>query len=334
MTILITGGAGFIGSNFIKIWRHTFKNRKIINLDKLNYASNIKNIPIKIKNYEFIKGNIGNVNLVKNILYKYEPDLIINFAAETHVDKSILNPKIFAQNNIMDFLNFIETCKYYWEKTHKDKKEKFRFIQISTDEIYGSLKQNEKPFTEKSIYKTNNPYSASKASANHIAQSFFQTYGFPIIITISTNNYGPHQHTEKFIPKIIKSALNNNIIPIYGDGQQIRDWLFVKDHCNALIKIIKYGIPGESYNIGANNEITNLELALFLCEILDKLYPRKNYESYKTNIKFTNDRPGHDTRYSIDSTKIQIATQWKPIEKIESGMQKTVNWYLKNMRNI
>ncbi|EPY29715.1 dTDP-glucose 4,6-dehydratase [Angomonas deanei] len=230
----------------------------------------------------------------------------------------------------MDFLNFIETCKYYWANINQDKKEKFKFIQISTDEIYGSLKKNEKPFAENSPYKTNNPYSASKASANHIAQSFFQTYGFPVIITISTNNYGPHQHTEKFIPKIITSALHNTIIPIYGDGQQIRDWLYVTDHCNALIKIIKYGIPGESYNIGANNEINNLELAILLCEILDKTYPKKNYETYKINIKFINDRPGHDTRYSIDSTKIQTIMKWKPIEEITSGLHKTVNWYLKN----
>ncbi|WBF65691.1 MAG: dTDP-glucose 4,6-dehydratase [Candidatus Kinetoplastibacterium crithidii] len=333
MTILITGGSGFIGSNFIKIWINNFKTRKIINLDKLSYASNnIQNLPTK--NYKFIKGNIGNINLVKKILYKYQPDVIINFAAETHVDTSISNPKIFAQNNIMDFLNFIETCKCYWENTNQDKKEKFRFIQISTDEIYGSLKENEKPFTENSRYKTNNPYSASKASANHIAQSFFQTYDFPIIITISTNNYGPYQHTEKFIPKIIKSAIQNTIVPIYGDGQQIRDWLYVKDHCNALIKIIKYGIPGESYNIGANNEITNLELAILLCEILDKIYPNKNCKSYKTNIRFINDRPGHDTRYSLDSTKIQTTMQWKPIEKTESGIYKTVNWYLKKMKHI
>ncbi|AGF46708.1 dTDP-glucose 4,6-dehydratase [Candidatus Kinetoplastibacterium desouzaii TCC079E] len=329
MTILVTGGAGFIGSNFIESW-FSLSTEKVINLDSLNYAANIEKISqfTNKYNYEFIKGDIGNEHLVKNLLKIYKPTTIINFAAETHVDTSIKNPNIFIKNNVVSFFNLINISKEYWNSLNMQCRSSFKFIQISTDEIYGSLKKTDAPFTENSPYKTNNPYSASKASANHIAQAFFTTYGFPTILTICTNNYGPYQFVEKFIPNVINSAINNQYIPIYGNGEQIRDWIYVKDHCNALIELIKYGTPGESYNIGNNNEVTNIKLAIFICDILDELSPKQCGDNYKNQIKFIHDRPGHDVRYSINANKIIKHTKWIPIESLESGMRKTIYWYL------
>lgn len=334
MTILVTGGAGFIGSNFINIWNKS-REELIINLDNLTYSGNINNFYNKPDNekHVFVKGDINDKKLIYNTFRKYNFRAVINFAAETHVDRSIYGPENFIKTNILGTFNLLECLRDIWENIDLTHKKKFRFLHISTDEVYGSLKISEKKFTEQNQYKPNSPYSASKASSDHLVRAYNKTYDFPTLITNCSNNYGPYQFPEKLIPLIIHNALKKKSLPIYGDGKQIRDWLYVEDHCDAICKVLDEGEPGEVYNIGGNNEKTNLEIVNYICELLNKLKPiekNSNIKSYKELISFVKDRPGHDRRYAIDSSKIYKTLKWKPIETFETGILKTIRWYLNN----
>lgn len=327
---IVTGGSGFIGSNFIR-YMIQIGDVRIINLDKLTYAGN----PDSLKdisdhpNYSFIKGDIGDRTLVMSLLKKYNPDGVINFAAESHVDRSIDRPEDFVRTNILGTFELLETVRRYWNEAKTDIKENLRLLQVSTDEVYGSLSR-EGCFTEDSPYAPNSPYSATKAAADHLVRSYYHTYGLPTLTTNCSNNYGPFQFPEKLIPLMILNALENKPLPVYGDGQNIRDWLYVLDHCEAIRTAIEHGQVGETYNIGGNNEKSNLEVVYNLCDLLDEMYPRKNDGSYRQQIIFVKDRPGHDRRYAIDSTKIQTLLGWKPKETFETGLRKTVQWYLMN----
>ena len=334
MAILVTGGAGFIGSNFIINWINEF-NEQVINLDKLTYSGNLSNLKSieENKNYIFVHGDICDASVINKILNKYKPRAIINFAAETHVDRSINQPDEFINVNILGTFNLLKISLNYWEDLNNNLKANFRFLQISTDEVYGSLKKDEKPFLESNKYKPNSPYSATKSSGDHLVRAYNKTYGLPVLITNCSNNYGPFQFPEKLIPLMIKNALNHRYLPIYGDGLQIRDWLYVKDHCIAITKVLNEGKIGEVYNIGGNNEKTNIEVVNIICEILDEIFPfseNGGKSSYKKFIKKVNDRPGHDRRYSINSDKIKKELNWYPKETFETGIRKTINWYLKN----
>lgn len=325
--ILITGGCGFIGSNFIKflINQKDFQG-KIINLDKLTYAGNIENLKDIANNtrYIFIKGDIGNKKIVNKIFIQYSPDIIINFAAETHVDKSISKPSIFLKTNILGVYNLIQHAKKFWG-TNKQK----LFYQISTDEVYGSIEKGS--FTEESPYQPNNPYSAAKASADHLVMSYFQTYKLPIIISNCSNNYGPYQNREKLIPKIINNILENKKLPTYGDGKNVRDWIFVLDHCKAIWEISKHGKIGEKYNIGGETEIKNIDLVNIICEIIAKKYKKqKNY--YKNLITFVKDRKGHDKRYSINCEKLKKEFGWEKKYNFNKGIDYTIQWYLQQKK--
>ncbi len=331
MTILVTGGAGFIGSNFIIEWLN-IKDEKVINVDKLTYAGNLLNLESvsKNKDYFFEKADICDFHRISQIFDKYNPRAIIHFAAESHVDRSIKGPSEFISTNILGTFNLLEIVRKKYESRYINND--FRFIHISTDEVYGSLGIEEKPFTEKNQYCPNSPYSASKASSDHLVRSYFKTYGVPSIITNCSNNYGPYQFPEKLIPKVINNVLNRSAIPIYGDGKNIRDWLYVRDHCKAIIKVLECGNPGDTYNIGGNNEITNLDLVNYIFKEIEKYYPVKDFgfSTYFDLIEFVSDRPGHDKRYAIDSQKIKNDLGWQPIETFESGIKKTVKWYLEN----
>ena len=334
MTILITGGAGFIGSNFAENWLKKNKGN-LINLDKLTYAGNLNNL-LALKNntsHIFIKGDICDTQLISDLLVKHKPDRIINFAAESHVDRSIHGPEEFIQTNIIGTFRLLESIKSYWLSMSKDKKEKFRFLHVSTDEVYGTLSNNDPAFSEENPYKPNSPYSASKASSDHLVRAYHHTYGMPVLTTNCSNNYGPYQFPEKLIPLIIHNALRLKSLPIYGDGLQIRDWLYVTDHCNAIEAVLKKGRVGEVYNIGGLNEMANIDIVNTLCNILDDLSPihdQSNIKSYKDLITYVKDRPGHDRRYAIDATKIETELGWTPTETFESGIRKTVSWYLNN----
>ena len=330
MAILVTGGAGFIGSNFIINWINEF-NEKIINIDKLTYSGNLSNLKSieDNKNYVFVHGDICNASVINKILNKYKPRAIINFAAETHVDRSINQPDEFINVNILGTFNLLKICLNYWQDLNSNLKANFRFLQISTDEVYGSLKKDEHPFQESSKYKPNSPYSASKASGDHLVRAYSKTYGLPVLITNCSNNYGPFQFPEKLIPLMIKNALNHKYLPIYGDGLQIRDWLYVSDHCRAITKVLNEGKIGEVYNIGGKNEKTNLEIVNSICSILDKKVPKTS--SYKDLITFVEDRHGHDFRYAIDATKIEQELGWVANENFNSGIEKTIDWYLENL---
>jgi dTDP-glucose 4,6-dehydratase len=334
MTILITGGAGFIGSNFAENWLKKNKGN-LINLDKLTYAGNLNNL-LALKNntsHIFIKGDICDTQLISDLLEKHKPDRIINFAAESHVDRSIHGPEEFIQTNIIGTFRLLESIKSYWLSMSKDKKEKFRFLHVSTDEVYGTLSDNDPAFSEENPYKPNSPYSASKASSDHLVRAYHHTYGMPVLTTNCSNNYGPYQFPEKLIPLIIHNALKLKSLPIYGDGLQIRDWLYVTDHCNAIEAVLKKGRVGEVYNIGGLNEMANIDIVNTLCNILDDLSPihdQSSIKSYKDLITYVKDRPGHDRRYAIDATKIETELGWTPTETFESGIRKTVSWYLNN----
>lgn len=331
MAILVTGGAGFIGSNFVIDFLRQNKE-KLINLDALTYAGNLHNLNSLEgnPNHIFIKGNICDSKLLKSTLSKYKPHTVINFAAESHVDRSIVGPADFIKSNIIGVFNLLESVRYYCSKLSNKEKNNFRFVHISTDEVYGSLGKKEEPFKEENQYKPNSPYSASKASSDHIVRAYFHTYGIPVLTTNCSNNYGPFQYPEKLIPLIILNALSKKELPIYGDGSQVRDWLHVNDHCSAIQQVIKYGRIGEVYNIGGNNEKTNLEVVNHICDLLDSMRPREDGKSYSTQIKFVKDRPGHDTRYAINSSKIKSHLNWTPKETFETGIEKTVKWYLVN----
>ena len=323
---LITGGCGFIGSNFIlKLIKSS--NNKILNLDKLSYASKYNHLKkFHHKNYHFLKQDICNKNKLELIFEKYKPTVVVNFAAESHVDRSIINPNDFIKNNIIGTFSLLEASYNYWTKL-KNKK-KFRFIQISTDEVYGTLNKSDESFTENTKYDPSSPYSASKASADHIVKSYFKTFKFPCMVTNCSNNYGPYQFPEKLIPVIIRSLVKNNKIPIYGDGQQIREWLFVEDHCEAILKVINKGVIGESYNIGSKNEIANIELVKKIIKAYNNI--TGSNKDLNSSVKYVKDRLGHDFRYSVNCKKLQSQLGWKNETPFMKSLTQTINWYLNN----
>jgi len=327
--IVVTGGAGFIGSNFILKWLENSKEN-ILNIDNLSYAANLSNLEVieSDPKYIFIKTDIQNQNEITEIIKELKPRAILNFAAESHVDRSIESPKSFINTNILGTYSLLEASLNYWNELDESDKKIFRFFHISTDEVFGSLNLNEEKSTENSSYKPNSPYSASKAASDHLVRAWYHTFKLPTLVSNCTNNYGPHQHEEKLIPLVITKALKNENLPIYGDGKNIRDWLYVEDHCEAIMKILESGKPGETYNIGGNCEKSNLEVVDEICKILDFKNPKKDGSSYSEQIKFVKDRPGHDFRYSLDIAKIENNLNWKPKESFESGLAKTVQWYL------
>lgn len=330
-TWLVTGGAGFIGSNFIRLCLSEDESLNIVNLDKLTYAGNQESLS-SLKNnchYTFLCGDICDRQLVKEVLIKYNPEAVVNFAAESHVDRSIDGPGDFIRTNMLGTFELLEATRFYWDSKFIDNKNDFRFLHISTDEVYGSLGQ-EGCFTEESPYRPSSPYSASKASSDHLVRAWHQTYGMPTIITNCSNNYGPYQFPEKLIPLMIIKALAGDKLPVYGDGQNVRDWLFVEDHCHALRTVVSQGRLGQTYNIGGNCEMTNLEVVKTICAILDLLAPNATGVSHEKLITFVKDRPGHDWRYAIDSSKIQRELSWMPKETFSTGLRKTICWYLEN----
>jgi dTDP-glucose 4,6-dehydratase len=329
--ILVTGGAGFIGSNFVLDW-FASSDEHVVNLDKLTYAGNLENLAsLRGKlNHIFAKGDIGDAEVVRRLLAEYKPRAIINFAAESHVDRSIHGPEDFIQTNVVGTFHLLEAVRAYWNGLGDDDKAEFRFLHVSTDEVYGSLDKDDPAFRETNRYEPNSPYSASKAASDHLVRAYHHTYGIPVLTTNCSNNYGPYHFPEKLIPLCIHNALAGKSLPIYGDGQQIRDWLYVRDHCSAIRRVLEAGKIGEVYNVGGWNEKANLDVVNTLCEILDELSPRADSQSYKTQITFVTDRPGHDRRYAIDATKLERELGWKPAETFETGIRKTVQWYLDN----
>lgn len=327
--ILVTGGAGFIGSNFVLDW-FAQSEEPIVNLDALTYAGNLQNLE-SLKGdarHVFVHGDILDRELVSSLFAKYRPRAVVHFAAESHVDRSIFGPDAFFRTNVMGTVNLLNCAKAFNDTLEDKEKKCFRFLHVSTDEVYGSLMFDEAPFTEETPYRPNSPYSASKASSDHAVRSWFHTYGFPVLTTNCSNNYGPYQFPEKLIPLVINNALSGLPLPIYGDGKNIRDWLYVKDHCEAIRLVLAKGRVGETYNIGGHNERDNLTIVKTVCAILDELRPRKDGLSYATQITFVKDRPGHDRRYAIDPTKLVKELGWKPKENFEMGIRKTVQWYL------
>ncbi|MGR9053287.1 MAG: dTDP-glucose 4,6-dehydratase [Gammaproteobacteria bacterium] len=327
-TIIVTGGAGFIGSNFV----HRMLRQgsvKVINLDALTYAGNLETLADVDgdANHHFVLGSIGDSSLVDYLLSRYQPDAIVNFAAESHVDRSIDNPGTFIQTNIVGTYSLLESCRKYWQKSTGPAKENFRFLHVSTDEVYGSLGA-EGFFTEQTPYQPNSPYSASKAASDHLVRAYHHTYGLPVLTTNCSNNYGPYQFPEKLMPLMILNAIAGKPLPIYGKGQNIRDWLYVEDHCSAIETTLCKGIVGEVYNIGGHNEKTNLEVVETLCALLDELRPQSLHKPHKQLMTFVTDRPGHDLRYAIDAGKIERELGWAPNETFETGLRKTVQWYL------
>jgi len=330
--ILVTGGAGFIGGNFVLDWLKEPKAEGIVNLDKLTYAGNLATLESvrSSPRHVFVQGDIGDHTLVTRLLKEHQPRAVINFAAESHVDRSIHGPAEFVQTNIVGTFNLLECARAYWNELDASKKTAFRFHQVSTDEVYGSLSFCDPAFTETNPYEPNSPYSASKAASDHLVRAWFHTYDFPVLTSNCSNNYGPYHFPEKLIPLVILNAINGKPLPIYGDGQQIRDWLFVSDHCSAIREVLAKGKPGETYNIGGWNEKANIEVVKTICQILDRLNPRADGKSYVEQITFVKDRLGHDRRYAIDANKIARELGWKPKETFDSGIQKTVQWYLDN----
>lgn len=329
--MLITGGAGFIGSNFIHVALQD-KLVSIINIDKLTYAGNqdsLRDIEADSR-YLFIRGDICDQTLVEKILTQYQITTVVHFAAESHVDRSIDGPAVFIETNINGTFTLLEAARKYWRSLEDEPKSQFRFLHVSTDEVYGSLCEKGY-FTEETPYAPNSPYSASKASSDHLVRAYHHTYELPVLITNCSNNYGPYQFPEKLIPLMILNALEGKPLPIYGTGQNIRDWLYVVDHCEAILTVLKKGLPGEKYNIGGHNEKTNLSIVHTLCDILDKKRPRADGKSYCEQITYVKDRPGHDMRYAIDASKIARELGWVPSETFETGIVKTVEWYLNNV---
>jgi dTDP-glucose 4,6-dehydratase len=329
--IFTTGSAGFIGSNFVLDW---FENSSegVVNLDKLTYAGNLENLASLNgnPNHIFVKGDIGDFELVSRLLKEHKPRAVLNFAAESHVDRSIHGPEDFIQTNVVGTFHLLEAVRAYWSGLPAEEKASFRFLHVSTDEVYGSLGKDDPAFGETNRYEPNSPYSATKAASDHLVRAYHHTYGLPVLTTNCSNNYGPYHFPEKLIPLCIHNALGGKPLPIYGDGQQIRDWLYVKDHCSAICRVLEAGKVGEVYNVGGWNEKANLDVVHTLCDILDELSPRADGASYKTQITFVTDRPGHDRRYAIDATKLERELGWKPAETFETGIRKTVQWYLDN----
>ena len=324
--VIVTGGCGFIGSNFIYHCLNK-SNYRILNVDDLTYSANPSNLDAisKSSRYNFIKGNICDFDLMNDIYDNFKPNILVNFAAETHVDRSIDSPDNFIKTNILGTLNILKVSSDYFKENNN-----FRYIHVSTDEVYGSLSIGSKLFTEESSYKPNSPYSASKASSDHLVRAWNKTYGLPTIVSNCSNNYGPFQFPEKLIPLIIANCIDENPLPIYGNGENIRDWLFVEDHCSALKLIMEKGKSGSQYLIGGNNEISNINIVKKICSIIDILKPRKNHESYKELITFVEDRPGHDFRYAIDSSKIHKDLKWESSKSFNQGLEQTIKWYIDN----
>ncbi len=331
MSILVTGAAGFIGSNFVLDWLAQ-SDEKVINLDALTYAGNLENLASLDGDarHLFVHGDIGDFALVSKLLAEHQPRAVVNFAAESHVDRSIHGPEDFIQTNIVGSFRLLEAVRAYWGGLAEPAKSRFRFLHVSTDEVYGSLGQDDPAFRETNRYEPNSPYSASKAASDHLVRAYHHTYGLPVLTTNCSNNYGPYHFPEKLIPLVIHNALAGKPLPIYGDGQQIRDWLYVKDHCSAIRRVLEAGRLGETYNIGGWNEKPNLDVVHTLCAILDELQPRADGQPYQAQITYVQDRPGHDRRYAIDASKIERELGWKPAETFETGIRKTVQWYLDN----
>ena len=329
-SIVVTGGAGFIGSNFVNAWLK-MNLGKVVNLDKLTYAGNLENLS-EVQdnpNHVFVHADIGDNEAVRELLKAHQPRAVVNFAAESHVDRSIHAPGEFIQTNIVGTFNLLEEVRAYWGNLNEAAQANFRFLHVSTDEVYGSLSATDPAFKETNTYQPNSPYSASKAASDHLVRAYHHTYGMPMLTTNCSNNYGPYHFPEKLIPLVIHNALNDKPLPIYGNGSNVRDWLYVADHCSAIRRVLEAGKVGEVYNIGGCNEKTNLEVVHTLCDILDKESPKK-LGSYREQMTFVQDRPGHDQRYAIDATKIERELGWKPSETFETGILKTVQWYLQN----
>jgi dTDP-glucose 4,6-dehydratase len=329
--ILVTGGCGFIGSNFIRLALKE-GSAKIVNLDKLTYAGNPANLADlqETGRYRFEQGCIGDRALVRSLLATHHFDSIINFAAESHVDRSIHGPEEFVQTNVVGTFRLLDEVRAYWSESPLPHKERFRFLHVSTDEVFGSLGPSDAAFTERSLYRPNSPYSASKAASDHFVRAYHHTYGLPTLTTNCSNNFGPYQFPEKLIPLMILNALDGKPLPVYGDGQNIRDWLYVEDHCRAILTVLEKGEVGETYNIGGRCERTNLELVQRLCAVLDELRPAADKRPYSSLLTYVKDRPGHDRRYAMDDTKISNELRFAPRESFESGLKKTVLWYLEN----
>jgi len=329
MTILVTGGAGFIGSNFVLDWIAAAGER-VVNLDKLTYAGNLANLASlsRDERHEFVRGDIGDAKLVEALFAKHKPRAVVHFAAESHVDRSIHGPAPFIETNVVGTFRLLEASREWWAALEGEARGAFRFLHVSTDEVYGTLGEDDAPFTETTPYAPNSPYSASKAASDHLVRSYHHTYGFPAVTTNCSNNYGPYQFPEKLIPLTIANALEGRTLPVYGDGRQVRDWLYVADHCEAVRFALDKGRPGETYNVGGNSERRNLEVVHVICDTLGSLVPRPG--GYRDLIRFVADRPGHDRRYAIDASKIRAELGWTPRETFETGLAKTVRWYLDN----
>ncbi len=331
--ILVTGGAGFIGANFVLDWLAAHPQEPVVNLDALTYAGNTENLQSLADHphHHFVHGSINNDALVSDLLTRYRPRAIVHFAAESHVDRSIHGPGAFMQTNVVGTFNLLQCARRYWESLPPQEKSAFRFLHVSTDEVYGSLNPEDPPFTEHHPYQPNSPYSASKASSDHLVRAWHHTYGLPVLTTNCSNNYGPYQFPEKLIPLVISNALAGKPLPIYGDGLNVRDWLYVGDHCSAIRTVLEKGVPGQVYNIGGWNELPNIEIVKTICAILDQRSPESAQQAggrHAQLITFVSDRPGHDRRYAIDARKIASELGWKPKETFATGIEKTVVWYL------
>ncbi|MFM7698303.1 MAG: dTDP-glucose 4,6-dehydratase [Limnohabitans sp.] len=329
MTLLVTGGAGFIGSNFVHHWLSKHEET-LVNLDKLTYAGNLGNLQslAQDQRHVFVQGDIADTALVTPLLQQHQPRAVLHFAAESHVDRSIHGPLDFIQTNVVGTCQLLESVHAYWSTLPADQQPLFRFLHVSTDEVYGSLTPNAPAFTETHPYEPNSPYAASKAASDHLVRAWHHTYGLPVLTTNCSNNYGPYHFPEKLIPLVIHHALSGKPLPVYGDGMQVRDWLYVEDHCRAIERVLQAGTPGETYNIGGWNEKPNIEVVKTLCTLLDELQPRADGQSYALQITYVKDRAGHDRRYAIDAGKIHNSLGWQPVESFESGLRKTVQWYL------
>ena len=329
MTVLVTGGAGFIGSNFVHAWLSQ-QDEALVNLDKLTYAGNLRNLHDLAgdKRHHFVQGDIGDTTLVSQLLASHQPRAVLHFAAESHVDRSIHGPMDFIQTNVVGTFQLLESVRAYWAGLDDQAKQAFRFLHVSTDEVYGSLAPDAPAFSETNLYEPNSPYSASKAASDHLVRAWHHTYGLPVLTTNCSNNYGPYHFPEKLIPLVIHNALVGKPLPIYGDGQHVRDWLYVEDHCKAIMRVLQDGRLGETYNVGGCNEKPNIEVVRTLCALLDELQPRADGQSYATQMTFVKDRLGHDRRYAIDARKLERELGWRPEETFESGLRKTVQWYL------
>ncbi len=329
--ILVTGGAGFIGANFVLDWL-AGNHEPVVNLDKLTYAGNLNNLASLQGDarHIFVQGDIGDSALLAQLLAQHQPRAVVNFAAESHVDRSIHGPEDFIQTNMVGTFRLLEAVRHYWQALPADNKAAFRFLHVSTDEVYGTLSKDAPPFTEEHTYEPNSPYSASKAASDHLVRAWHHTYGLPVLTTNCSNNYGPYHFPEKLIPLMIVNALAGKPLPVYGDGMQVRDWLYVCDHCSAICRVLEAGRLGETYNVGGWNEKPNIEIVNTVCALLDELRPRADGQSYASQITYVQDRPGHDRRYAIDARKIERELGWKPAETFDTGIRKTVAWYLDN----